>query len=150
MTDRTGNESPSPFPPHPNQTELITQQEQREPINPPRIKYKSSFIENQDNDSLLNASPVANLKISKKELKSQSVNYQPKKREELIEANYLKKILNKDISPQQTKTETKLNSNQKYINTKPQSSSNEVPYCCYAPPCINYVNGCKDIKVSER
>lgn len=138
MAERRQTTSPTPLPAHPKQAELIAQQQEPERIDPPKVKFKSTFVENQTNDDpLLNTSPVSNLNVDKKE--NRQPEHQPTRREELIGATYLKKILSKEIISPTT--------NVAYKNAPAQSSANEVPLCCYAPPYINYVNGCKEIKV---
>lgn len=128
---------PSPLPPHPEQTRLINQHEPAQPVNPPRIKFKDAFPENlKSNDSLLNTSPVSRINL-KDNTKNRYKNEQT--RTENLGINSSKE---------------KLKNNANDFHNLPQEQqqnrlklTNEIPNCCFAPPCLQYVNGCKEIKV---
>lgn len=135
-----------PLPPHPRQAQLIAEQEQPERINPPTVVFKSSFGEKSD-DPLANTSPISNLDRNER---TGQTNKQPRKQEELIEAPYLKRILSEGAQLTSAGAET-VRTADRPLAWQPQQENasipGNVPACCYAPACINYINGCKEIKV---
>jgi len=147
--------SPPPFPPHPKQMALISQQQQSEPKITPKVKFISFSVEKQIDDVSIGKPSVSNLFTDNLDGNETSVKKTDpkylKKREELIDSDYLNKVLIKDTNSNKNLNENpNENSNHlirdyKYLT----QSSNDVPPCCYAPPYIVYTNGCKNIKVGR-
>lgn len=150
---------PPPLPPHPKQAQRIANQAQLERIDPPKIKFKTSqnednekleridppkvkfktfYKENEiDNRSVRNTSPGTNLKKSEN-IQTNPITKNSNKKEELIEAPYLRRILS---------NEANIDNNQNPTQQEQMEYATDVPICCYSSPCINYINGCKEIKV---
>ena len=154
---------PPPLPPHPKQAQLMVEQGQPERISPPKVIFKSSFKEKND-DPLTSSSPVSKLNPDKDEKPDQmgkgeeagqrgkgektDQNKQLRKQEELIEAPYLRRILSEGAATADADRTSHLERPpQRASISTAMPGSSTVPACCYAPPCVNYINDCKEIKV---